>query len=294
MMTGVTPLLGDAGRRAPSGDGRPLRPARPPAPSVAGVEAAPRLVAALPAAAKALLRARLPRVQLVPLEEHRSNEPAIACLVDPAFLEDAYPGGRWTASIPQGLPLVVWADISPRGAQAVLASAALHPVRILIEGVDDVPAALPALLSAMPRLAHVHRLEEALRPRLERVPAPIRTACARVIEGPESFFDATDLARAAQLSRRHLDRVLANCGFAPGKAIVVGARVWRAHHEIVGEGRSVPDAAQALGYADAKALLRHIRAVTGDGAAAFRTLAAEGCMERVVRHIQPVVTQRTS
>lgn len=287
MTAGVALLVDDSARRPPGqGPGRPAARGAP-GPS-ADLPGTSRVVTALPASSRALLRARMPRVEMIPLEEHRAGESAVACLVDPAFLEEAAPGGAWIGAIPEGLPLVVWADLSPRGMEGVLAAEPLRPVRLLIDGVDDVPGTLARLLPTIPRLVHGHRLEEALRPRLEQAPAPIRAACARVIERPESFFDATDLARAAQMSRRHLDRILARCGFAPGKAMVVGARVWRAHHGIVTEGRSVPNAAQALGYADSKALLRHIRVVTGEGAAGFRGLEATQCMERVIGHLEPV------
>lgn len=246
-----------------------------------------RVVAALPAASLALLRSRLPRTEVLSLDAHRVGEPAVACLVDPGFLEEHAPAGGWLESVPRDLPLVIWAGVSPRGVRGVAAAAALRPVRILVDGVDDVASMLEGLLASMPRLAHAHRLQEALKARLERVPAPIRGACLRAIEVPESFFDATDLARAALMSRRHLDRILAHCGFAPGKAVVVGSRVWLAHCRIATEGRSVPEAARSLGYADMKALLRHVRAVTGEGAAGFRQLPAERCMDRVIHHIAP-------
>ncbi len=263
---------GQAGRHA-SEHGRPDRPLPR------------RVVAALPAASHDLLRSRFPRVEVVALEAHRPGEPAAACLVDPGFLEDTAPGGHWVASIPQGLPVVVWADLSPRGMRGVLAAAPLRPIRLLIEGVDDVASALEAMLGNMPRLAHVSRLHEALRAHFERVPLPIRAACARAIDRPESFFDAADLARAARMSRRHVDRILMNCGFAPAKTIVVGARIWLAHLGIATERRSVPEAARKLGYADPKALLRHIRVVSGEGARGFRQLAPAACLERVVGHM---------
>jgi len=82
-----------------------------------------------------------------------------------------------------------------------------------------------------------------------------------VIRKPEQFFDAGDVARQAGLSRRHLDRVLTAADLAPAKNWIVGARAWHAVHLLASGRCSVESVAARLGYADRKALRRHLDAV---------------------------------
>jgi transcriptional regulator GlxA family with amidase domain len=82
-----------------------------------------------------------------------------------------------------------------------------------------------------------------------------------VLRRPEQFFDASDVATRAGLSRRHLDRLLTAADLAPAKHWIVGARAWHAAFLIGCGNLSAEDTASRLGYADSKGLRRHLGAV---------------------------------
>lgn len=243
------------------------------------------VVAGLPPERMTLLRRRFPQLSVRPFTpDAMQDPPAAAVLLDPVYLEERSPG--WLDWAFPAAPVILWTEHTPRGMRAMARSTRLHPVRLLIDGLEDVPDSLESALTSAPRLAHVQRLVEALRVPLEETPTAMRAACLRAIEQPESMFDAEDLARAAHLSRRHLDRLLRKLGIAPAKAVVIGARTWLAHLRVVGEGHSVADAAELLGYLDGKGLVRHVRAVTGAGAPAFRRMGADECLALVTRFMR--------
>lgn len=114
---------------------------------------------------------------------------------------------------------------------------------------------------ASARLAHANRLRAALRDALQSLVPTVRTTLDIVLRRPEQFFDATDVALRAGVSRRHLDRVLRLADLAPAKNWVVGARAWHAVFFLVYGQCSVEETAERLGYADRKALRRHLTTV---------------------------------
>lgn len=63
------------------------------------------------------------------------------------------------------------------------------------------------------------------------------------------------------LSRRHLDRLLTASALAPTKNWIVAARAWHVAYLLARRGLSAEAAAARLGYADSKALRRHLDAV---------------------------------
>jgi transcriptional regulator GlxA family with amidase domain len=112
-----------------------------------------------------------------------------------------------------------------------------------------------------PRHAHASLLRRAMKEWLQALPPTVRTTLDTVLRRPEQFFDATDVALRAGLSRRHLDRVLTAATLAPAKNWVVGARAWHAAFLIVCGNCSAESTASRLGYADSKALRRHLGVV---------------------------------
>ena len=111
------------------------------------------------------------------------------------------------------------------------------------------------------RQAHANRLRQAMRDVLKPLILCVRTTLDTVLRRPEQFFDASDVALHAGLSRRHLDRVLTAADLAPAKNWVIGARAWHAAYLLVCGQLSAEATASRLGYADSKGLRRHLATV---------------------------------
>lgn len=107
----------------------------------------------------------------------------------------------------------------------------------------------------------MNRLRQAVRALLQPLVPSVRTTLDTVLRRPEQFFDASDVALRAGLSRRHLDRLLTSADLAPTKNWVVGARSWHAAFLLMCSQCSAEETASQLGYADSKALRRHLAAV---------------------------------
>ena len=199
------------------------------------------------------------------------DEPLDLLIVDPCRLTPRPDDAAMVRDLSSaGVPCVFYTESSPRALRSVVGVADVSAVRLVLFGIDDDPAAFGGLLHLAPRRSHAQRLVNALAGGLEPLVPVARVALITVLRRPDRFFDAGDVARAAGLSRRPLDRLLARASLAPARNWVVGARVWHALFLIVRERCIVEAAASRLGYADSKGLRRHLDAVWG---ATPRTLA---------------------
>jgi len=159
------------------------------------------------------------------------------------------------------VPCVYYTATSQQALRSVVAASEVTPVRLVLFDVDDDPTTFREVISLAPRHAHTNRLRLAMKDALHPLLPSVRVTLDTVIRRPEQFFDAGDVALRAGLSRRHLDRLLTAADLAPVKNWVVGARAWHAAHLLVCGRHSVAATASRLGYADSKALRRHLAAV---------------------------------
>jgi AraC-like DNA-binding protein len=159
------------------------------------------------------------------------------------------------------VPCVYYTESGPHALRSVVAATDLTPVRLVLFDVDDDPMTFRDVIGLAPRHAHANRLRAALRDALQPLVPSIRATLDTVLRRPEQFFDASDVAMRAGLSRRHLDRLLTAADLAPAKNWIVGARAWHSAFLIGCGNLSVEDTASRLGYADSKGLRRHLAAV---------------------------------
>jgi AraC-like DNA-binding protein len=156
---------------------------------------------------------------------------------------------------------VYYTASSPEALRSVVAASYVSPVRLLLFDVDDDPTTFHEVIDLAPRQAHTNRLRSAMKEALQPLLPSVRTTFDMVLRRPEKFFDASDVATRAGLSRRHLDRLLTAADLAPAKNWIVAARAWHSAYLLVQAGLSAEVAAERLGYADSKALRRHLAAV---------------------------------
>lgn len=226
-----------------------------------------RIAVALPEALAARLHVAGYGERLVPLRPSDDDgaDPDVVVL-DPQLV--TAPGGDTELAqrvIDLRAPCVFYTDSAPRALQAVVALQHLDPVRVLIGGIDDSLDGIRTAIADAILRGDTAGLPRAMSRTLAELPPTLQFALDLALRRPEQFFDASDVARHAGFSRRHVDRVLHDQGLAPAKQWVIAARVWHALHLQRGRRMTIADAAARLGYADPKALRRHRDTVLGPG-----------------------------
>ncbi|HEU4565093.1 MAG TPA: helix-turn-helix domain-containing protein [Gemmatimonadaceae bacterium] len=163
----------------------------------------------------------------------------------------------------ESLPVVVYTTLSPESLQGIVKLAKHGVQHVVLRGFDDEPRRFRALLDRLPAYAMSERLLEALAGPLGDVPAPLVRAVERLFRSPHDFQDVGDLAAAAGMTRRSLDRWLDRAGVSSAKTLVVGARMLRAYHYMRDSGYLLEDVAVKLGYPTARLFARQMRLLTG-------------------------------
>ncbi|HTK47048.1 MAG TPA: helix-turn-helix domain-containing protein [Gemmatimonadaceae bacterium] len=198
------------------------------------------------------------------LVDIRPDESLDLLVVDPRLLPKHPRAAAASRRFVQAqIPLVYYTSLSRDAMLAATDDHDLVSARLVMHGEDDAPATLRELVEIAPRLRHVRLLRRHLDELLEPLSPPVRASMEAVVSAPERFYDASDVATRAGVSRRHADRSLAAAGLAPTKRWVIGARAWHAARLLACPGCSVEAVAARLGYRDSKTLRRHLRAVWG-------------------------------
>jgi AraC-like DNA-binding protein len=161
------------------------------------------------------------------------------------------------------LPIVVYTTLSPEALQGVVELAKYGVQHVVLRGFDDEPRRFRALLERLPAYALSERLLESLAEPLCATPPALVRAVERLFRSPQGFHDVGDLAAAAGMTRRSLDRWLDRAGVASAKMLVVGARMLRAYHYMRDPGYLLEDVAAKLGYPTARLFARQMRLVMG-------------------------------
>jgi len=161
------------------------------------------------------------------------------------------------------LPVIVYAVLAPEMLQGTVELARAGVRHVVLRGFDDEPRRFRELLERLPSRTLDGIVMEQLRPRLELAPALLRRAILELFESPHLFRGVSDLARAAGMTRRNLDRWLDRLGLASGRMLLMGARTTRAVHYMRDPGFLLEDITRKLGYESPRLFARQVRAITG-------------------------------
>ncbi len=189
--------------------------------------------------------------------------------VDVAVVDPRDGGAMRTAELRQlleqfgSLPVVVYTTLTPEALQGVVELAKHGVQHVAIRGFDDEPRRFRALLERLPAYALSDRLLEALGESLREAPPALLRAVERLVRAPQGFHDVGDLAAAAGMTRRSVDRWLDRAGVASAKLLVVSARMLRAYHYMRDPGYRLEDVAAKLDYPTARLFARQMRLATG-------------------------------
>jgi AraC-like DNA-binding protein len=172
------------------------------------------------------------------------------------------------------LPVVVYTMLSPEAMRASVELAKFGVHHVVLRGYDDEPRRFRTLLERLPAYALSEQVLAGLAVRLECAPPALLRAVERLFRSPHAFHDVQDLAVAAGMTRRSLDRWLDRTGIAPAKMLVIGARLLRAYHYMRDPGYLLEDVAAKLGYPTARLFARQMRLATGLMPSAVRARVA--------------------
>lgn len=209
--------------------------------------------------------------------------PAAAAVIDPQApgLRDA------TALLPvfdrhAAVQVIAYTTLSPSGMRGygLLAS---HGVRhLVLRGVDDAPDRMRELIAAVPGDTLSELLLTMIEPLLDRLSAPIARSIRELFRAPHAMRDVRDLARAAGIGRRTLDRALERAGVAAGGMLVRAARVVRVYHYLQGSRVHLKSIASKLGYLTPRGLTSEVCLMTGFLPSSLaRELDAEDFLARI-------------
>jgi len=205
------------------------------------------------------------------------EQPVDVVVVDPCADSGPAPADAITAirALRMAAPVLsvlVYTGVSAESMRAMQSLYDFGVRHMILEGFDDHPRRFRDRLAEFRVPGLEERVLSWIVPLLTGSDAPPRLADAltRLFRDPVDFRDSEDFARAAGLSRRHLNRWLEKVGLASARTMVMAARVLRGYQYAQNPGFSTGDIAQRLRYPDWRVFHEHVRAITGRTPAAWR------------------------
>ena len=157
------------------------------------------------------------------------------------------------------VPLVVYTAFSPRAMRRLLDVSMLAGAALVLEGVDDRPDVLRAAVSAARNSAHSRYALAELRARSGSLPVDVDVALADLLTAAGRPITVIELARAAHMCVRTLERRLSEVGAPSPGWLIDTARAVLARELLRSSALTVGEVAQRVGYAridSLRALLR--------------------------------------
>ena len=190
------------------------------------------------------------------------SRPVELAVVDPLLGDEPRPHAieRLRLLFPS-LPLLVYTELSPVTAAALLKLGRAGIQRAVFQRFEDGPKALRAVLEAELEHSVSRQVVTALRERLQDLPEPIRDALEMMLCDPGAGLTVSELAVRALLSRRTCERFFTKLGLPSPKWVMLLMRLLYAHRLLLDPGHTVEDVAIKLGYGKVRTLQRHLRAV---------------------------------
>ena len=185
------------------------------------------------------------------------------------------------ASTP-GISIVGYVSVTAAAIHAVHRLVRLFDAEVVVRGVDDGVDVLAATLHRSLAAASAEPLLASTRS-FAPVPTEIARALALLFRRPDKVRSVDDLAAAASITRRTLDRWLARAGLAPARTLLGCARVSAAFHLMTRGKVRAANAATLLGYPSARALARELHRLTGWAPSAIPSHMTQAAFMEAIR-----------
>jgi AraC-like DNA-binding protein len=211
-------------------------------------------------------------------------------IVDPCAGGDHLASGRLSAlthamTVVPSVPVIGYVSVTAGAMRAVQALVRAGAPEIVIRGVDDSFDGLAGAIHRAVAACASGRLVSAVEAPLQALPLPVANAIQTAFNHPEQLRSVMDLAAAARVTRRSLDRWLARAGLSPARTLLSCARANAAFHLLAGGTVRVAEAALVLGYASSRSLTRELSAITGCPASAVTRLSRDAFAATIARRL---------
>jgi AraC-like DNA-binding protein len=188
------------------------------------------------------------------------------------------------------LPLLVYTELAPATAGALLELGRTGIRRVVVHRFEDTPGALRTALLAELEQSASQQVLLGLGPLLHELPASLRLALEQMLHATGDGPTVTALAERARLTRRTCERWFTKVGLPSPRVVMVLARLLYAHRLLLDPGYTVEDVAIKLGYSKTKTLQMHLRAAFGCTAGELRvSLTTDDALVAVTaRYLRPL------
>lgn len=177
------------------------------------------------------------------------TSPDSDCLViDPGLITPANAEAIASAMSEFPRPFVVAGSITTVALDSAVILARRAPARFIFRGVPTERAAVEQALLLTPDVKLRGELLSALDAYLVRLPPTIRDRLTEVFLTGDGARSLDALAATTALTRRSLDRYLADAGFVSGKRLLDAARIVSAYRAITRTNVPLATIARMLGY----------------------------------------------
>jgi AraC-like DNA-binding protein len=184
-----------------------------------------------------------------------------------------------------GVPVLVYTSISPDSTRAMLALGEFGVRHCILRGFDDEPSRFRDGLEMLRAAGLEDKVLATLRLALAgaQTPASVISAIEQLFRTPRRFRTAEDIAAAAGIPRRGVNRWLDRAGVAPARMLVIAARVLRGYQYAQNPALAVTDIAKRLAYPDPRVFADHVRLITGRRVSAWRSaVTPDQCVAMLV------------
>lgn len=191
-------------------------------------------------------------------------------MLDPALITRSQAeqiAGR-LAEFPRAV--VAFSSVSTAALESSVILAQRTQARFVFRGTPDERSALERALLVIPDSALGPALLSAMRENLDRLPPTLRDRVEAMFYSGDGPFSPDALAASSALSRRSLDRYLADAGLVTSRRLIEGARVASAYRAITASRTPLVQIAVMLGYKSQRTLDAQIALLLDTGSGKLR------------------------
>jgi AraC-like DNA-binding protein len=186
-----------------------------------------------------------------------------------------------------GPAIVAYATFAQASVRTIVRLAGHGLCHVLYRGVDDGPARMRQALVEAAGSRMSGQIVAQISTALSSCSGQFREGIASLFNDPLQFRSATDVARAAGITRRSLDRTLRALELAPGRTFVLAAHLTWAYPRMRTFRARVSDVARELGVAKPERFAQHSRLLLGLPPSVVRTsLSPDQFVEMIVLRLR--------
>ena len=251
-----------------------------------------RVLALVPEDSLNVLRAALARDHLVvwvadaaSILKSSSDSSVDAIVVDPSIVADT----DWVRLRPvltsPHLPVMLYGRLTPESARRIVTASVAGPHEAILRSLDDDAAAIRACMLRLRTPAPPARVLARIAERVTALPAVLQHVTVPLFCSGRVPRWADDVARAAGVPRRSVDRWMSRAGLAGTATLLDVARLSRVWVPIVDDNADPAEVAVRGGFRRARMLAVHTRRIVGVSPSHFGSqLQVDEFVDRLARH----------